>query len=76
MLSKTWAYDLAKCDYCDKFIIYKAENGMPEQCPKCGVPANHSLTREELEAFRKAQERQEFINNHGTNTHTFYVRRG
>jgi hypothetical protein len=74
MLKKTFAYELSICDNCEKFIIYKLEQGIPNTCPKCGVPSNKTLTHEEREMLRKQQERAQFINNHGNNPHVFMRR--
>jgi len=76
LLNKTFAYDLLKCDFCEKWIIFKIVDGIPNACPRCGVSANQSLSPAEAENIRRQQEREQFIHNHGNNGQTFFVRRG
>jgi Zn finger protein HypA/HybF involved in hydrogenase expression len=69
MLNQTFAYSIAKCDNCEKWIIYKSVEGLPNVCPRCGVPANRSLTIEEIRQIKNIQDQQERMNaihNHGT----------
>lgn len=61
MLLQTFAYSLAKCDNCSKWIIYKTVDGLPQVCPTCGVPANYSLTPEEKRRFEEMNSGQQTI---------------
>jgi Zn finger protein HypA/HybF involved in hydrogenase expression len=60
MLNKTMAYSLVKCDCCEKWIIYKTVDGIPTQCPRCGVSATTSLTPQEKDRLHQMNNRSTF----------------
>jgi acetyl-CoA carboxylase beta subunit len=75
MLIKTMAYTLCKCDNCEKWIIYKVVDELPKVCPRCGVPANITLSAQEKQKIEEQNQREAFIRNHGNNQ-SFNIRFG
>jgi hypothetical protein len=75
MLLKTVAYDLALCNECGKWIIYKRVDGLPRNCPRCGVPSDVSISAQDRQRMEEAQQREQFIRNHGNNQ-SFNIRFG
>jgi hypothetical protein len=75
MLTKTFAYDICKCDSCQKWIIYRLIDGIPNVCPRCGVPSNVSLSAQDIQKMEEQKQREQFIRNHGNNQ-SFNIRFG
>jgi hypothetical protein len=75
MLNKTFAYDICKCDNCNKWIIYRIVDGFPTACPRCGCPANYNLSPQDKQHMEEQQAKEQFIRNHGNNQ-SFNIRFG
>jgi len=70
MLTKSISHEMLFCEECKKWIIYKIINGTPFVCPRCGVPANVSLTQEQRMQMEQMQ------HNRGPQGQSFTIRMG